>query len=53
MRSAVNSRWTGRLRPKTLAGNLSVHGIRRQIDLTRPRDGAVVNKDLLEEPDVP
>ena len=41
--------WTSPLFPKTLAGDLGVHGIRRQIDLARPRNRAVVNEDLLEE----
>jgi hypothetical protein len=33
----------------TLAGHLSVHSIRRQIDLARPRDGAVINENPLEK----
>jgi hypothetical protein len=34
---------------RTMAGNLGVHRIRRQIDLTGPRDRAVINEDLLEK----
>src|SRR5674476_1083040 len=33
----------------TLAGDLSVHSIRRQIDLAWPRDRAVINENLLEK----
>ena len=33
-----------------LAGNLSVHGIGCEINLTGPCDCTVVDKDLLEEP---
>src|SRR5437016_3931492 len=37
----------------TLAGNVCVHRIRRQIDLTRPRDRTAINEDPLEEARVP
>src|SRR5271157_6215622 len=33
----------------TLAGDLGVHCIRRQIDLTGPRDRAAINEDLFEK----
>jgi hypothetical protein len=33
----------------TVAGDLGVHCIRRQVDLTRPRDRAVIDEDLREE----
>ena len=33
----------------TLAGDLGVHGIRRQIDLTGPRNRAAINEDLFEK----
>jgi len=33
----------------TLASDLSVHCIRRQIDLTGPGDRAAINDDLLEK----
>jgi hypothetical protein len=36
-----------------LAGNLGIHCIRRQIDLARPRDCAIINEDLLEKPLIP
>ena len=41
--------WTRLLLPMLLAGDLSIHCIRRQIDLTRPRYCAVINEDLLEK----
>ena len=31
------------------AGDLGVHGVRRQIDLTGPRNRAAINEDLLEK----
>src|ERR1035437_129557 len=37
----------------TLAGDLSVHGIRRQIDLAWPRDGTVINENPLEKLYIP
>ena len=40
-------------RRMTLAGYLNVHCIRRQIDLTGPRDCTAVNEDLLEESRIP
>src|SRR5438552_1899069 len=36
-----------------LAGDLSVHCIRRQIDLAGPRDSAAINEDLLEKLHIP
>jgi|GEM_PF-2570623 len=36
-----------------LAGDLSIHCIRRQVDLTGPRDRAIINEYLLEEPLIP
>ena len=32
-----------------VAGDSRVHCIRRQIDLSRPRNRAAINEDLLEE----
>jgi hypothetical protein len=32
-----------------LAGDLSIYGVRRQIDLTGPRDGSIINEYLLEK----
>src|SRR5712692_8905781 len=52
-RAAVILPWTCLLRLMTLAGDLSVHCIRRQIDLTGPRDCAAINEDLLEKPHIP
>jgi hypothetical protein len=40
---------TGVLQFIALAGNLCVPGVRREINLTRPRHGTIVNKDLLKE----
>jgi hypothetical protein len=37
----------------TLAGDLSVHRVRCQIDLTGPRNRAAVDKDLLKKLHVP
>jgi len=37
----------------TLASDLSVHCIRRQIDLTGPGDPAAINDDLLEKSHIP
>ncbi|SPF38046.1 hypothetical protein SBA4_2120028 [Candidatus Sulfopaludibacter sp. SbA4] len=48
MRSASHPR-TRLLQFIALAGNLSIHGIRCEINLTGPRDGAIINEDLLEE----
>ena len=53
MRSAVTLRWTCLLRLMALASDLSIHGIRRQIDLTGPRDSAAINEDLLETLHIP
>jgi hypothetical protein len=39
---------TGRV-ARTLAGDLGVHRIRRQIDLAGPRDCAVINEDPFKE----
>jgi hypothetical protein len=36
-----------------MAGDFSVHGIRRQIDLSWPRDRAGIDENLLEKPLVP
>ena len=36
----------------TLFCNLSIHRIRRQIDLAGPRDCAVINEDLLKKPHI-
>jgi hypothetical protein len=33
----------------TLAGDLGIHCVRRQINLTGPSNGAVINEDFLEE----
>lgn len=48
-RSAVTLHWLCRLLPTALAGDLGVHCIRRQIDLTGPRDSAAINEDLFEK----
>jgi len=45
--------WTCLLRLMALAGDLSVHCIRRQIDLTGPRDSPAINEDLLEKLHIP
>src|SRR5712692_2338025 len=52
-RAAVILHWTCLLRLMALAGDLSVHRIRRQIDLTWPRDGAAINENLLEKLHIP
>ncbi len=36
----------------TLQNDLSMHRIRRQINLPGPSDGAVINEHLLEEPHI-
>jgi hypothetical protein len=53
LRSAGTVPWTRLLRFMTLASDLSVHCIRRQIDLTGPGDRAAINEDLLEKPHIP
>jgi len=35
-----------------LAGNLGVHCIRRQVDVTGPGDRAVIDEDLLKKPHI-
>ena len=39
----------GLLQLRMVAGDSGVHCIRRQIDLSRPRNRAAINEDLLEE----
>jgi hypothetical protein len=51
--SAVTLPWTCLLWLVRLVGDLNVHCIWRQIDLTGPRDCAAVNEDLLEESRIP
>ncbi|MGA9626852.1 MAG: hypothetical protein WBL65_17295 [Bryobacteraceae bacterium] len=41
--------WLRLLLPMTLADDLGVHGIRRQIDLTGPSNRAAVNENLFEK----
>ena len=43
---------TSLVRLMILARDLSVHGIRRQIDLAGPCDRAIIDEDLFEEPHV-
>ena len=37
------------IRQATPASDVLIHGIGRQVDITGPSDGSVVNKDLLKE----
>src|SRR6202035_2971654 len=53
LRSAVTLRWTCLLRRMALAGDLSIHCIPGQIDLTGPRDCAAINEDLLDKQHIP
>jgi len=48
-RSAVTLHWLCVLLPGTPAGDLGVHCVRRQIDLTGPRNRAAINEDPFEE----